>query len=65
MMSSRFWSGAGKRYRAAIDATRGGARSFADGWRSKLAVALAFATAVVIGIWVEITVGGMLAGFVG
>jgi len=63
-MSSRFWSGASKRYRAAIDATRSGARSFADGWRAKLTVALAFATAVVIGLLVAVTIGGMLAGFV-
>jgi hypothetical protein len=63
-MSSRFWSGAGKRYRAAIDATRSGARGFAEGWRAKLTVALAFATAVVIGLLVAVTIGGMLAGFV-
>jgi hypothetical protein len=42
-----------------------GGRSLAEGWRAKLTVALAFCTAVVIGLLVAVTIGGMLAGFVG
>ena len=34
-------------------------------WRSRLAVLLAFAATVVVGLLIAVTIGGMLAGFVG
>ena len=34
-------------------------------WRSRLAALLAFAATVAIGLLVAVTIGGMLAGFVG